>query len=374
MARKPRRQTDVQKKYQYGRPGRPRRGRPRKQESRNGMDFDELVSVVCKLFCKGHTASEIRDLTEERYHVVMSREEPYQLLSYAASNGWMRFNPPFEHALREQIRTQYDWLQDVHVVHTGVNDDVAFRGAEMLLRMVKQLHRRHRRAKAPVHIGFAGGHAMRKVAQYFAQLLCQPLEDMPEKLIFHAMAAGFNVHDPTTAPNAFFSYFVGNPALTVTAEFVGLHAPGVVRTKQLSGLRDTAGIRESFDLAGQLEIVVTSGSLWPHSMLRQYAEKSESSLTALEKAGCLGDMLWQPLGANGPISVNTEIRAMTLMELAELPPLLDRGGNVLLVLGPCGRCNKPKTAILRSVLNATPPLVTHLVVDSRVARTVVQAE
>lgn len=370
MARKPRKQADVRAKYGLEQGGPPRPGRPRKNGDWNGLDFTEMLTAVCKLFCNGSTAADIKRQMKERYNVDMSREEPYQVLSWAASNRWIRFTPPHEHALREKIRAHSGWLRDVDVVHTAVYDDVAYRGALMLLEMVKE-HHRPPLPKDEVHIGFAGGHAMRKVARCFSQLLCYPNDDMPAKLVFHAMAAGFNVFDPTTDPNAFFTYFVGDPAIAVETGLVGLHAPGVVTSRQFGRLRATAGIKESYECADEVDIVVTSGSLWEHSMLRQYFENSEKSLRVLEEAGCLGDMLWQPLGPDGPIAVKTDIRAMTLLELEDLPGLIERGKHVLLILGPCGLCNAPKTPILEAVLRAQPHLITHVVVDSRAAREVV---
>ena len=95
---------------------------------------------------------------------------------------------------------------------------------------------------------------------------------------------------------------------------------------------------------------------------------SKSSINALKKAGCIGDMLWHPLGPSGPLEVDTNMRAMTLLELTDLPGFIDDGKRVLLVLGPCGVCNKPKTLVLKSVLSAEPHLITDLVADTRAAR------
>jgi hypothetical protein len=65
---------------------------------------------------------------------------------------------------------------------------------------------------------------------------------------------------------------------------------------------------------------------------------------------------------------NKDMRAMTLMELSDLPGFIsDKGKHVLLALGPCGVCKTPKGNILRAILDQDPHLISHLVVDSRTA-------
>jgi hypothetical protein len=56
---------------------------------------------------------------------------------------------------------------------------------------------------------------------------------------------------------------------------------------------------------------------------------------------------------------------MTLITLDQLPMLIQQRKKVMLILGPCVTCGKPKPEILDAALNWSPPLITHLVVDSR---------
>jgi DNA-binding transcriptional regulator LsrR (DeoR family) len=241
--------------------------------------------------------------------------------------------------------------------------------------MLVELLQRHRSfGKETVHVGFAGGHSMRKMSQCLAQALRQPTEGLPSTVVFHAMVSGCDVTEPSTDPNAFFTYFVKDQALQVEPEFVALHAPIVVESRQYAGLRALKGIAEAYERAKELDIIVTSGACWddPHSMLRQYSEQSPQSLETLRKAGCVGDMLWRPLGRSGPILDETEIRAMALVELTDLPQFIKDGRHVLLMLGPCmgQECNKPKPELLELVLRLEPRLITHLVVDSLTAGSV----
>ena len=344
----------------------------RHRRGTNAADLDrtQKAALVCKYFCEGHPPTEIRELLETNHGITILREDPYRYLAYAASQHWIRFVAPHEHTLREALISRYGWLQGMDVVHTAVVDDVAFHAAEMLIGLV-QLHRRPPYNQTAVHVGFAGGHAIRRLAQIFADLMRQPRDDLPATVVFHAMVAGFDVEDPTTDPNAFFTYFVKDPAIQVETRFVALHAPPMVETRQLETLRRMAGLMEAFEKARELDVIVTSASSWSdscsHSMLRKYMGQKPVSLRKLEQAGCRADMLWRPLGETGPIDTTTAIRAMTLMELSELRGFIEAGKHVLLVLGPCGTCNALKTQALETVLNLKEPLITHLAVDSRTA-------
>jgi hypothetical protein len=84
-------------------------------------------------------------------------------------------------------------------------------------------------------------------------------------------------------------------------------------------------------------------------------------------------MLWLPLNAQGPVRTKTETRAMTLVELTDLPTFLKKG-KVLCMLGPCAKCNRTKGRLLATILGLNQTqrhqqrLVSHIVIDSRTAR------
>jgi NMD protein affecting ribosome stability and mRNA decay len=102
--------------------------------------------------------------------------------------------------------------------------------------------------------------------------------------------------------------------------------------------------------------------------------ESPESVEKLEKEGCLGDMLWQPIGPRGPFELDTQIRAMTIMKLSEVAKLIEeKRVQVLLVAAPCATCHRPKTEVLKAILEHERRLVTHLTVDSRSARSLIAA-
>lgn len=102
-------------------------------------------------------------------------------------------------------------------------------------------------------------------------------------------------------------------------------------------------------------------------------ERSESAMQTLLGAGTVGDMLWRPLSATAPVTTESEIRALTAVELDDLPNFINQGKHVLLMMGPCGVCNRHKGAILKTILSQDLHLVSHLVTDSRTAGYLVNA-
>jgi DNA-binding transcriptional regulator LsrR (DeoR family) len=336
------------------------------------LSHDEVVAAACKYFCRGYTANDVKTELKATLGLTLSREDPYRLLSFAGSRGWLEFRAPMAYDLVEKIQKAHPWLEKVAVLRTAVSDDISYHTARMLLDLVRQLRDKHPRAKT-VRVGFAGGTALRKTARRFAEMLREPQDGLPQTIIFHAMVAGFDSKDTTAEPNAFFAYFVDEPELQVKTGFVGLHAPGMVKTASVRVLRALDHVRESFQAAKNIDIIVTSaGGHWRqgHSALHDmYAKSSPKSLEVLNKAGCVGDMMWRPLGPDGPLEMRTDVRTMTLMELSQLPEFIHRGGKVLLLLGPCGAsgCGGPKADVFRAILRGGRK-VTHVCVDSRTAK------
>ncbi len=344
---------------------RTRRGKGKKADGAPGhMTDEEQIATVCGYLCDGLTAVEIQKKLEEEHSVFITREKPYECLRKAISRGWIRFVPPEEHSLQRLLKSAYPVLQDAVVVNTARAEDVAHRGAKALLDLLQQHY-----PDEVVHIGFSGGTALRMLARRFAELLRDAAQHLPSEIVFHALVAGFDVRDPGTDPNAFFTHFLNEPVMPRT-RFVALHTPAMVKASFEVELREMPGIKEAYDSAFEIDIVVTSTSLWSdkHSMLRQYMNLADESVDELEQAGCVGDILWQPIGADGPFPLNSEIRAMTIMELDRLSDFVRRKKHVLLVAGPCHQCHEPKTKVVRAILDQQQRLITHLVTDSRCAR------
>ncbi len=356
-----------------------RRRRPRGWRHdvlRNGLDYEEMLSAICGMFAGGHVASEVRELMGMTYGVTLQREEPYLYMADAMTRHRLLFEPPKRYRLQHALRKSFDWLRTVRVLDADGFGSVAGEAARVLLDILRHRSVLQSVSGSNVHLGFAGGEAMRQVAVALAEQLLEPSGDLPDILTFHALVSGFDVGDPTTDPNAFFSCFTSVPPAQVERRFVGLHAPPVVEPGELARLQQLGDIREAYESAGDLDVIVTSASHWsdPDSMLHQYMSRQPEALQALSEAGARGDMLWQPISLDGPVPLTEDvcIRPMTLVALADLPQFIRRGARVLLTLGPCGKCGRPKDGVLEMILRMKPHLVTDLIVDSSTAERVIR--
>ena len=335
------------------------------------LDKIEQISIVLDLILKQWSFTEVAAYITEKYNTKFSRQMTYNYFRQGVAKRWIKYLPPAHLEWERELRRRFSWLESAKVVHTSRFDDVAYHGAEMLIDLIKSFHRQN---KKNIHIGFAGGHAMRKLAQAFAELINQSNEMIPCNLTLHAMVAGFDVYEPTTDPNTFFTLFHSGFPSGVNFSFVGLHTPPVVLSNQYKALRNEEGIKDSYNEASKIDIIVTSATNWsdPDSTFRKYMQKSQNCFDLLESANCIGDMLWLPLGSKESIDVDTVKRAMTLMELSEISRFINKGKCVLLVLGPCYGCNRTKSEVLKAILNQRNKLITHLVVDSRSAKGMLQ--
>jgi DNA-binding transcriptional regulator LsrR (DeoR family) len=354
-----------------------------------------LMAAVAKYFCEGIPPSKIRENIEKDFGWRMTREAPWELLGRAAAAGRLQYIAPWQEYLAERIQRKYGHLKRVRVVNTSVMDDVATEGAAILLDLVrdrtkalraaaegsKSTKKKHLQSKpqheqadnnqsAPVtvHMGLAGGLHMRRVAQIFARLIArEPAEKMPNMIQLQSLI-GDNPDSPNTNPNAFFLDF--DQILTsVKFRFQCLTGPAIIESNDYDSIKDERIIRKAFILKENIHIAVLGLDSWEdeHGALRKMLkEESPKDIGRLERKGCVGDILWQPLGVDGPITAKTEVRALTLFkDTKEMSNCIDRGVDILLVAGPCPLCHKLKQVPLKVVLNIKPPLITHLVVDSQ---------
>jgi DNA-binding transcriptional regulator LsrR (DeoR family) len=348
MPRRPRTPADIEKAY----------------DEQEDMD---VIAAVCQGFCKGQSGTKIREGVERELGRSLSREEPYKILSFAGLRGWLEFVPPLEHKRADKIRWDHPKLEGVEVVNTKDPEEVAARAARTLLRLV----RRRAYDRDVVHVGLAGGWTVLQTVQSFAKLLSLPMRDLPKELCFHAMVTGLQANHPETDPNTFFNFLSSLPPLETS--FVALHGPALPTAEMIAQLRKThVPTQRAFEREEEIDIIVTSGSSWKDgdSQLRNLMldYQLEEEVAKLEKRGCVGDVLWQPIDGDGPIpSDELEVGVMTLTQLSNLPLEIEGGKKVLMVLGPCGICSSPRGDLLEAVLSFQKRYLTHLVTDVRTA-------
>lgn len=355
--------------------GRMRRKTPPTAADGERPDPDHILALVCHYFCEGKSPSEIKQVMAERHGITISRETPYKALSIAASRHWLRFVSAREDVLGDRLRARFPWLKAEVLASAGV-EAVAARAAEVI---VDHLCERARQGKDVVSVGWSGGYSTSLVAKRLAGLLSEPREGLPKKVVFHSLTAGFDVQTIVTDPNGFLSYIVGSSTVRIETGFVGLRAPAIVRINQRDEMLQLPGIKDAYDLASGLDLVVTAAGVLddPHSMLHLYYDNySPETAKFLQESHCLGDILWWPLRATRPVSLD-EVPAedhgrlywaLSLLNPDSLHAMIGRGTNVLLVLGPCTYCFRDKSLVLGAILNQERRLVTHLVADSRSVR------
>ncbi|MBN1518044.1 hypothetical protein JXA32_15885 [Candidatus Sumerlaeota bacterium] len=310
-----------------------------------------------------------RWLQQQGFNV--TREQVYPLLQQGIKRGYLRFNPPREFSLSQRLQRRYNLekanIQVVNVTGPTTHDNIADATAELLLSLIKELGSRRERNEA-VHIGFGAGTTTMRIAQYLAQMLSFEAETPP--LTLHALSSGFSIHDPTTAPVAFFNYFQD---MKQDVSFVGLFAAPVVQFKEYPDVKRLPGIEASFEAAREIDIVVTSLASVndDHGLLRQFMEYSpDKGMKNLREADWIGDVLWRPYSPDGPIEVDTEIRAVTIFELDELRQLVKkRDKHVIVAAAPCSICGASKGSALKPLLeNDKLRIFNHLVTDAATVR------
>jgi DNA-binding transcriptional regulator LsrR (DeoR family) len=324
------------------------------------LDPEERESLVCHLFCLGKSVKEIIEVLGGRVH--LTREQPYAIVRLAARKGRLRYSPPLESELALRIIEDHR-LQKVRVVNSVAPADVADGASNLLVDMVRKWD------QEDLHIGFAGGGLLQETVRRMAETLRKP-GPAPKRIFFHALIAA--AHDPSSSPNAFLHWFLDSKFAFET-HFVGLPAPGMVSTSTLKRLKRIEGIRDAFERAGEIDIVVSSaGAHWGDgcsSLYKLFKERaSPEVMKELDKLQVVGDILWQPISLlSGPVGVETGVRAVTLLDLADLAPMIARGGRVVLALAPCGACGNSKSEVLGAALTWPNRMFTHLVADTRTA-------
>lgn len=380
-------------------------------------DYEEVVAAICHYLSEGIPVQELRQRLKASLSVQLTREEPWSMLAYAGLKGRLRYVGKLDLELADRILERYAWVRRAKVVHTIRPEDVAYHGAQMLLELVRAKAaalttarstpdgqrpstRTTRRARAEdkrplpaqreevdkltVHIGMGGGRMLRRVAENFAELLVrESAETLADRIVFHALiggtAEGPIFEGELTSPTSSFAY-LSRPDTDVETCFVVLPAPYIVRSDRFKDVRE---LLDFGTLTGQpldqgtqhLHIVVTGAGNWKDEhnsyrgmvkMVKQAARKPAEVIKALDAQGCVGDVLWRPIGPRKPIDFDPGFRPVTLFtELAEVSDRIEQGTQVLMLVGPCQDCHTPRPAVVEALLNHERQLLTHLVVDRR---------
>ncbi len=318
---------------------------------------DALLVAVCERFLGEHKVIDIVEWLQEEHGVAIKRENIYPLLREARKRGYLSVHPPPDGLLRQRICDRFDQKKDnVHVLRVRgetSRDHVADAAAELIVKLIHEVGEDKKR----VRIGLGGGGTIMEVARALA-LRLRSESSLPD-LALHAVTSGFDVANPWTAPVCFLPYF-GEAAPNV--KYVGLFAAAVTEAKEYEDTKKLPGVEVSFRKAKDIDIVITSmaSAADEHGELNRFmnlgekksGEKKSRAFASLETAGWVGDVTYRPYGMNSPIATTEGIRAVSLFELEDLVALAAKPNkHVVLVVAPCGICNKSKGEALRPLMS-----------------------
>jgi DNA-binding transcriptional regulator LsrR (DeoR family) len=327
----------------------------------------EIVIAVCERFVAKQTAKEIAAGVNRDYEKRFTREDIYSIIREAFQRRYLILNPPAHEKLRKTIAETFGGSEKrIHVVNSRENPSrytVPSYAAKLVLDLIKELGEHKRR----VRIGLGGGGTIMLLSQVLAAMLRS--EPVLPKLGLHALSSGFGVRHPEFAPVSFFGYFNGT---SPDIDYVGFFAPAIVEKRDYRRVRNQAGVRESFDLAQDIDLVITSlaSADDEHGELNQLLNTAETrdkkAIRELREAERVGDILYRPFTESGPVpETRMKARSISLFEIRDLVKMSrEKNKHVLLVAGSCGICHKPKGKALRPLLERENMKVwTHLVTN-----------
>ncbi len=347
---------------------------------RKKSDKNQMYLAAAEYFCQGKQPEQILDLIRKEFPELArsaNRETPKRWIQQAINHGWLEVDAPFETKMERALADAYQWMPSrIRVVESRPIEHVAAAAAKHLLELVRNLRSFGRRDS--VHIGVAGGRLMQLMARIFATSLEEDSMENPETITIHAMVAGFDNKDYWADPNSFMAYFDPDK-VSVDVRFVRIAGPGIVETDLRGNLREYREIAEAYEAARKLDIIVSGGGDWEddHSTSQHYIRRAHADdVKAWSCENAVGDFLWQPISEEGPIDLDVKnkfkFRPHTLVDLKQLPDYISDGTRVMLALGPCGECGKPKGKLLDTMMSADMRLMTDVVTSSPTARYALQ--
>lgn len=357
------------------------RPRTRRRVHHKRID-DSLLIGVCNRFLEGCNAEEVAAwLRRQDETLDVGRTRIYSLLRDARDRGLFRLQARDADSLRRELadRLGRDPRRISVVGARGevAADQVALRGAQVALDLLQELADGWQPATAVgrlVRMGLGGGHTLRLLAEHLATMLRREAGWPP--VAVHALSSGFDPLAPQNAPITFLGAF-GD----VARQLVGLFSSGMLAPSEFEDIRNLPGVGESFALAKEIDLVITSlaSARDPAGALSAFLAHGDdprlrASREELERKGWLGDVLYEPYGPTGPIEAELPVRAVSVLSVADLRSWsTNPNRRVLLVVGPSESGRSKTDALLPVLTRPELDLWTHLVVDAPTAEGVLDS-
>lgn len=220
------------------------------------------------------------------------------------------------------------------------------------------------------------------------------------RFVFGNLMAGFDP-EPHINPISFLATMLRNDHLARRGSLVVFNAMSFLplgdRGRTLSEILPLRQVREYWK-AHKFDIILTAGSSIgdEHSAFRRYYRRDqpdpadpERIAALLARKGVRGDFLSLPITDDGYFNMTDlkrhpgderdaadaaelNYRPMTLLDYDELATHVAEGRDLILILGPCGKCGADKSEIADAVLRQQRRVINHLVIDQATAKALLE--
>ena len=296
----------------------------------------------------------------------ISRESIYPTLQRLRDTNKIQYLPPLKHTTAEELTKRYHLNRDTLTV-VDLNDDpngehLAAVVANIALRVIKQVGQSR---TGLVGLGLGPGRGTLEVARHLGNLMKS--DPLTPQLRLITISSACPAKFPEYSSTAFLNLF---PSSAVE-ERIGLFTEPIVSADDFKSLQTRPGARDAFAAKSDIDVVITSmGDQHEHDLLRTLMEQADENVEALDRKQWLGNVMYRPYSANGPIlEEGNEQRAVTLFELDDFVRMsATRNKHVILLAKSCGLCGKSKATALRPLLaNNTLRVWSELVMDVKTA-------
>lgn len=321
-------------------------------------------------------------------HVEMVRRS----LKYAVANGVLRFVPPLNELLAAQIASAYKLSKErvlvvnpstlgrdkrkgsipivdptrVQINRSSLSEPVALRAARLVMRLILKVGADKWPRGEAVTIGITSGRSGQLFCRALSKLIRYPYADggddgvyppLPKgplrlgRIKIVALSATCPVHESQYTSSAAFQCFRG---LNVQTIILSSHTL-VEQSEYASGkIQKLSGIREALAEKDNIDIAVTGMGAFAdgHDNLRNSMLGSDVPEHVLTQLNYLGSFQFRPFSAKGPIKERDgDLRAVTVLELADFKRMVKQGKHVVLMARECGLCDKvDRSAVLKPLL------------------------
>lgn len=226
------------------------------------------------------------------------------------------------------------------------------------------------------------------------------------RFVFGNLTAGFDP-EPQVNPISFLATMLRNDHLARRGSLEVFNAMSFLplgkRGRTLSDILPLSQVREYWK-EQRFDIILATGSSIgdEHSTFRRYyrrdhpdpadptgAADPDRIAALLERKGVRGDFLSLPITDDGYFNMTDlkrrpgderdaadaaqlNYRPMTLLDYDELATHVAEGRDLILVLGPCGKCGADKSEITDAVLRQQRRVINHLVIDQATAKALLE--